>query len=221
MQPMLVQICIAVFGLTALAMALTGGDAALRWAPIVGLVGQPFWFIATVPTGQWGMVALCACYSLVYVFGVWKHWIAPAFTWPELEELDEGKPADLRPDADTHNAHVTRDRCVTAKQPAGFVLLPYPATDDMVSAGALALVQAYNLTPEDAARESLAAMVATSPKLAPRPMLHLPVLSQPPKAADVPRCRTERCVFENAIYPCRQCDGRSHFVVQVEEGVAA
>lgn len=134
MHPVLVQICITVFGLTALAMALTGDGTARRWAPIVGLVGQPFWFIATVPTGQ--------C---------------------------------------THNAHVTRDRCVTAKQQAGFVLLPYPATDDMVSTGALSLVQAYNLTPEDAARESLAAMVATSPKLAPRPMLQLPVLEVPPK----------------------------------------
>lgn len=68
------QLAIAVFGLTSMWMAL-GNSAPLRkWAPILGLVGQPFWFMATVPTQQWGMVALCVAYTLVYANGVRVQW---------------------------------------------------------------------------------------------------------------------------------------------------
>lgn len=70
----MIQLAIAVFGLTSMWMAL-GNSAPLRkWAPVLGLVGQPFWFMATVPTQQWGMVALCVAYTAVYVNGVRVQW---------------------------------------------------------------------------------------------------------------------------------------------------
>lgn len=71
------QLFIALFGLTSMWMAL-GNSAPLRkWAPVLGLLGQPFWFAATVPTQQWGMVALCVAYTLVYLNGVRVQW------WPK------------------------------------------------------------------------------------------------------------------------------------------
>lgn len=68
------QILIALFGLTAMYCAM-GKNARLRKAaPILGLCAQPFWFMATVPTGQWGMVALCVAYTLVYIQGIRVQW---------------------------------------------------------------------------------------------------------------------------------------------------
>lgn len=73
----MIQLAIAVFGLTSMWMAL-GNSAPLRkWAPVLGLLGQPFWFMATVPTQQWGMVALCVAYTLVYLNGIRVQW------WPK------------------------------------------------------------------------------------------------------------------------------------------
>ncbi len=70
------QLAIAVFGLTSMWMAL-GNSAPLRkLAPVLGLLGQPFWFMATVPTQQWGMVALCVAYTLVYLNGIRVQWWA-------------------------------------------------------------------------------------------------------------------------------------------------
>lgn len=68
------QLFIAIFGLTAISMALSHNARARKWAPILGLAGQPFWFLATVPTEQWGMVALCVAYTLVYARAAWVNW---------------------------------------------------------------------------------------------------------------------------------------------------
>lgn len=71
---MIVQLCIAIFGLSALWMAMGQNPRLRKWAPVLGLLGQPFWFMATVPSGNWGMVALCVAYTLVYVQGVRVQW---------------------------------------------------------------------------------------------------------------------------------------------------
>jgi hypothetical protein len=73
-----IQLAIAIFGLTCMYCALSQRDILRKWAPVIGLAGQPFWFLATVPNAQWGMVALCVGYTLVYInacmnnFGGWK-----------------------------------------------------------------------------------------------------------------------------------------------------
>ena len=69
------QLLIAIFGLTAMSLALSQSARHRKWAPVWGLASQPFWFAATIPTGQYGMVALCVAYTLVYVRGVWIHWV--------------------------------------------------------------------------------------------------------------------------------------------------
>ena len=68
------QLAIALFGLTALLFAMGRHPGRRKWAPVIGLIGQPFWFMATVPTGQWGMVALVGAYTVVYIYGIINNW---------------------------------------------------------------------------------------------------------------------------------------------------
>jgi hypothetical protein len=70
----MIQLAIAMFGLTSICFAMGNQPLLRKWAPVIGLAGQPFWFMATVPTQQWGMVALCVAYTLVYINGVRVQW---------------------------------------------------------------------------------------------------------------------------------------------------
>ena len=67
------QYFIALFGLSAVYMAMVSdSESARRWAPVVGLAGQPFWLYATGSAAQWGMFALCCAYTAIYCKGAWK-----------------------------------------------------------------------------------------------------------------------------------------------------
>ena len=44
---------------------------ARRWAPVVGLCAQPFWFHHAMQTKAWGVLVLSIAYTLVYVWGAW------------------------------------------------------------------------------------------------------------------------------------------------------
>lgn len=71
---MLTQFFLAVFGLSAIWMA-TGRSARLRrWAPVMGLCGQPFWFWFAWDARAWGLFLLCVAYTLVYARGAWVQW---------------------------------------------------------------------------------------------------------------------------------------------------
>ena len=51
---------------------------ARRWAPVVGLCGQPFWIAFALQSSAWGLLALSLAYSAVYVRGAWVQWRAHA-----------------------------------------------------------------------------------------------------------------------------------------------
>lgn len=95
MPEWMIQFALAGLGLTALTLAMGTNPTGRKFAPLVGLAGQPFWFAATIPAGQWGMVALCAAYTAVYAWGVWRHWAPKQFgipgksreVWPGTWEL--------------------------------------------------------------------------------------------------------------------------------------
>lgn len=70
----MIQLALAIFGLTALFMATGHDPRARRWAPIVGLCGQPFWIAFSIDAGAWGLLALSIAYSAVYVRGIWLQW---------------------------------------------------------------------------------------------------------------------------------------------------
>ncbi len=61
------QFLMALFGLSAMAAALSNHDTARRWAPMLGLLGQPAWAYFAYQTGGWGMGLLVAAYTVVYI----------------------------------------------------------------------------------------------------------------------------------------------------------
>ncbi|MCT6719469.1 hypothetical protein [Acidovorax sp. K2F] len=73
----MIQLALAFFGLTALYMATGHNPRARRWAPVVGLCGQPFWLVFAVQSSAWGLLALSLAYSAVYARGAWVQWRRP------------------------------------------------------------------------------------------------------------------------------------------------
>jgi len=61
------QFLMALFGLTAMALALSPRPTRRAWAPMVGLYGQPAWAYFAYETGAVGLGVLVAAYTLVYV----------------------------------------------------------------------------------------------------------------------------------------------------------
>lgn len=72
------QLFIALFGLSSLWMAMGHSPQQRRWAPVVGLCGQPFWAAFAWQTEGWGLGILVAAYTAVYVRGAWVQF-APAW----------------------------------------------------------------------------------------------------------------------------------------------
>jgi hypothetical protein len=73
-----IQLALAVFGLAALYMATGTNARARRWAPVVGLAGQPFWMLFAVQASAWGLLLLSFAYTAVYARGAWIQWKARA-----------------------------------------------------------------------------------------------------------------------------------------------
>ena len=72
---MIAQIFIALFGVTAVALSQSLLATRRRWAPVFGLIGQPFWFYAAWESQQWGIFALCLLYTLSWGKGFYTSWI--------------------------------------------------------------------------------------------------------------------------------------------------
>lgn len=70
----MIQFALAVFGLSALYMATGHNARARRWAPVVGLCGQPFWILFAWQSAAWGLMALSLAYTAVYARGAWLQW---------------------------------------------------------------------------------------------------------------------------------------------------
>lgn len=71
------QVGIALTGVTAIFLTQSVLASRRRWAPVFGMIGQPFWFYAAVTAEQWGIVFVCALYTVAWSKGVWTHWIVP------------------------------------------------------------------------------------------------------------------------------------------------
>jgi hypothetical protein len=74
---MIEQILIAIFGVGAVWLSQDPRASHRRWASVLGLLGQPAWFVATIKAEQWGIVALCAVYAASWGRGFWHYWIVP------------------------------------------------------------------------------------------------------------------------------------------------
>lgn len=68
------QFFIALFGLTAMWLALGKSDSQRKWATVAGLLGQPFWIYFAIMNGGWGILILTLCYTAVYIRGFIVQW---------------------------------------------------------------------------------------------------------------------------------------------------
>lgn len=48
-----------------------------KWAPILGLIGQPFWIYSSLHTHSYGMVGINCLYTLAWARGIFTYWIQP------------------------------------------------------------------------------------------------------------------------------------------------
>ena len=46
-----------------------------RWGYIFGLIGQPFWLIAAIQSGQWGIMVMAVFYTYAWAQGIYNYWI--------------------------------------------------------------------------------------------------------------------------------------------------
>ncbi len=76
----MIQLIIAITGLTALALTqFPVPDHWRKFAPVFGLIGQPFWIMSTYNSPEWGIFILCCCYLVVWIIGFYRAWIAKDF----------------------------------------------------------------------------------------------------------------------------------------------
>ena len=68
------QLFIAIFGLTSIYMAMGNNPVLRKWAPVIGLMGQPAWAWFAWQTQGWGLALLVLAYSLVYANGIRVQW---------------------------------------------------------------------------------------------------------------------------------------------------
>ena len=67
----LVQTAIALLGPTAIWLSQSRSMRFQRWACIVGLASQPFWFWAVWDSGQWGVAVVAVVCALAWLKGLW------------------------------------------------------------------------------------------------------------------------------------------------------
>ena len=70
------QLAIVLTGMVAIYLTQqTRHPDAKKYASILGLIGQPFWFYATYKAEQWGMFMLCFGYTYAWGLGFYNNWV--------------------------------------------------------------------------------------------------------------------------------------------------
>ncbi len=70
----LTQVCIAVFGVSAVWLSRDERPSWRRWSSVCGLCAQPAWIIEVISAQQWGILALCLLYTYSWARGFHAHW---------------------------------------------------------------------------------------------------------------------------------------------------
>ena len=64
------QVALVVFGVSAVYLSQSRDPKKRKWAPFVGMAGQPFWFIAAYP--QPGMLIVVTLYTFCWAQGIYN-----------------------------------------------------------------------------------------------------------------------------------------------------
>jgi hypothetical protein len=69
------QIAIALTGAVAIWLSQQSNDRLKKYACLLGIIGQPFWFYATFKAEQWGIFALSFFYTYSWFVGFKNNWM--------------------------------------------------------------------------------------------------------------------------------------------------
>lgn len=72
---MITQTLIAILGIASIWLVNDPRASYQRWACILGLIAQPFWFYASWQADQWGIFLLSIAYAMAWLRGFNQHWI--------------------------------------------------------------------------------------------------------------------------------------------------
>lgn len=72
---MIVQVLIALLGITAVWLSQDARHERRRYACIFGLIGQPLWFYTTWQAEQWGIFVLSFAYTFAWIKGLRVYWL--------------------------------------------------------------------------------------------------------------------------------------------------
>lgn len=72
---MICQIVIALCGIASVWLSQSPAESSRRWAPVIGLVGQPAWLISSYDAAQWGIFVLSIVYAIGWARGIRTYWI--------------------------------------------------------------------------------------------------------------------------------------------------
>ena len=67
------QVMLGILGVTAIRLSQDPKESIQKWAPVVGLCGQPFWLYATWNKELWVMFIICVLYTNAWWKG-FKRW---------------------------------------------------------------------------------------------------------------------------------------------------
>ena len=72
---MIDQLGIAAFGWTAIWLSQDEREGRRRYACLLGIAAQPFWYYTAWYAQQWGILLVCAPYTAAWAKGVYLNWI--------------------------------------------------------------------------------------------------------------------------------------------------
>lgn len=72
-----VQAVIATTGPAAIWLSQARSLQFRRWASVIGMASQPFWYLALKDSPHWGIIVVAVVSAMGWAMGLWVHWIAP------------------------------------------------------------------------------------------------------------------------------------------------
>lgn len=68
------QVCVFLFGVSAIFVVGMKNERTRRWGYILGLAAQPFWYYTFITNGQYILVGVNIAYTFSWINGVRNHW---------------------------------------------------------------------------------------------------------------------------------------------------
>lgn len=72
------QYILGLLGVTAILMSQNADEKCRKWAPVFGLLSQPFFFYTAWIHGQWGLFGLSVFYTMAWAKGFHTYWLRRA-----------------------------------------------------------------------------------------------------------------------------------------------